>query len=231
MAVVDGGLNLTQLVANALGQAIVQGKYQDTSCLPTEAEISTEFGTSRSVTREAVKMLTAKGLIASRPRQGIRVQAVQYWNLFDSEVLHWLQEARPSDALRREFAEMCWAIAPEAASLACRHNGGEVLDSVSVALQNVEESQGNPQLWAQAHERFMGAFLKASGNRFFSQFDDFLRVSLRLHSSHINRLPHSIEPHRAICQALIEGRAQAAAAAMRRLMMECFGWQFSTETA
>ena len=95
MAVVDGGLNLTQLVANALGQTIVQGKYQDTSCLPTEAEISTEFGTSRSVTREAVKMLTAKGLIASRPRQGIRVQAVQYWNLFDSEVLHWLQEARP----------------------------------------------------------------------------------------------------------------------------------------
>ncbi|RZA05708.1 MAG: FadR family transcriptional regulator [Moraxellaceae bacterium] len=231
MSLVDGGLNLTQLVANALGQAIVQGKYDESSCLPTEAEISTQFGTSRSVTREAVKMLTAKGLIASRPRQGIRVQPLQYWNLFDTEVLHWVQEARPSDALRREFAEMCWAIAPEAVSLACRSTDGKVLDNVSQALHAVEESQGNPQLWAQAHEGFMRAFLLASGNRFFSQFEDFLRVSLRLHSGRINRLPHSTEPHRAVCQALIEGRAAAAAAAMRRLMAECFGWSFNAETA
>lgn len=229
MDLVDNGRNLTRLVANALGQAIVQGKYEATSCLPTEAEISTQFSTSRSVTREAVKMLTAKGLIASRPRQGIRVQPLSQWNLFDTEVLHWLMAARPSEVLRQEFAEMCWAIVPEAVALACRHVSGEALDNVSVALQEAEESVGNPQRWADAQEKLMSAFIQASGNRFFSQFDDFLRVTLRLHSAHIHRLPHSTEPHRAVCQALIEGRAQAAAAAVRRLMTECFGWSFSAE--
>lgn len=229
MELVDSGRNLTRLVANALGQAIVQGKYEETSCLPTEAEISIQFNTSRSVTREAVKMLTAKGLIASRPRQGIRVQPVSHWNLFDTEVLHWLLDARPSDALKQEFAEMCWAIAPEAVTLACRHANGEALDVVSLALQAVEESTGNSQQWAQAQEGFMSSFLQASGNRFFSQFDDFLRVTLRLHSANINSLPHTTEPHRALCQAFIEGRAQAAATAMRKLMAERFGWSFYSE--
>lgn len=229
MDFVDSGRNLTHLVANALGQSIVQGKYEATSCLPTEADISTQFGTSRSVTREAVKMLTAKGLITSRPRQGIRVQPLSQWNLFDTEVLQWLMEARPSKVLRQEFAEMCWAIVPDAVALACRHSDSESLENVSAALQAAEEAVGNPQRWADAQEKLMSAFLQASGNRFFTQFEDFLRVTLRLHRAHILRQPHSTEPHRAICKALIKGRAQAAAAAVPKLMTECFGWSISAD--
>jgi DNA-binding FadR family transcriptional regulator len=227
MELIEGGRNLTQLVVNALGQAIVQGKFDDSGSLPTEAELSIQFDTSRSVTREAVKMLTAKGLIVSRPRQGIRVLPVSQWNLFDTAVLHWLLEGQPSDALRREFAEMCWSIAPEAVMLACRT--GVVLDEIAQALQTVEASQGNAQLWLNAHEGFMRAVLHASGNRFFVQMVEFLQATLRLHSTYINRLPRSTEPHRALCQALIEGRADAAATAMRRLMRECFGWSLGAE--
>lgn len=227
MDFVDNGRNLTRLVANALGQSIVQGKYDATSCLPTEAEISTQFSTSRSVTREAVKMLTAKGLIASRPRLGIRVQPTSQWNLFDTEVLQWFMDARPSKVLRQEFAEMCCAIVPDAVALACRHGNSESLENISAALQAAEEAVGNPQRWADAQEKLLSAFLQASGNRFFTQFEDFLRVTLRLHSAHILRQPHSTEPHRAICKALIKRRAQGAAAAVRRLMTESFGWSTS----
>src|SRR5690625_7956992 len=74
MSTLDGGRNLTHQVTYNLGAAIVRGDYGLNEHFPTEAELCEQFDISRSVIREAVKMLTAKGLISSRPRQGIRVQ-------------------------------------------------------------------------------------------------------------------------------------------------------------
>src|SRR5690625_6694951 len=73
MAIFDKGNNLSQRMTQALGRAIVCGEYDRNESLPTEAELCTQFGVSRSAVREAVKMLSAKGLISSRPRQGIRI--------------------------------------------------------------------------------------------------------------------------------------------------------------
>ena len=70
----DLGRNLTYGLLDALGRAIVTGRYESAP-FPTEAELAKQHGVSRSVTREAVKMLTAKGLLIARPRQGVRWQA------------------------------------------------------------------------------------------------------------------------------------------------------------
>ncbi len=67
------GRNLTNGMLAVVGRAIVTGQY-DGKRFPTEAELTIEHGVSRSVTREAVKMLTAKGLLSARPRQGTIVQ-------------------------------------------------------------------------------------------------------------------------------------------------------------
>lgn len=67
------GRNLTYGLLDALGRAIVTGRY-DSAPFPTEAELAKQHGVSRSVTREAVKMLTAKGLLSARPRQGTIVE-------------------------------------------------------------------------------------------------------------------------------------------------------------
>ena len=83
----SGGRNLTHQVTRRLGIAIIQGTYNTDKSLPTEAQLVEEFDISRSVMREAVKMLTAKGLIVSRPRQGIRQLLTSEWNMFDSDVL------------------------------------------------------------------------------------------------------------------------------------------------
>jgi len=70
--------NLTQQVVHELGKKIMQGSYKVGDSLPSEADLCTQFNISRTATREAVKMLTAKGLISSRPRQGIKVVDSQH---------------------------------------------------------------------------------------------------------------------------------------------------------
>ena len=83
---------LSDQVADALGRSIASGERAPGSFLPTEAELLEEFGTSRTVLREAVKMLTAKGLIDTRPRRGTMVKPETEWNLADPDIfgMNWL---------------------------------------------------------------------------------------------------------------------------------------------
>jgi DNA-binding FadR family transcriptional regulator len=64
------GHNLTNQIMHQLGEAIVTGTYGPSNPFPIESELCKSYGVSRSVLREAIKMLSAKGVIASRPRQG-----------------------------------------------------------------------------------------------------------------------------------------------------------------
>ena len=91
--------NLTRRVVEALGQAIVTGTWDAAGAFPIEAELCARFGVSRSVVREAVKMLTAKGLLSARPRRGTVVEPEPHWNLLDPDVLRWLLERAPSPGL------------------------------------------------------------------------------------------------------------------------------------
>ena len=63
--------------------------------LPNEGALSSELKISRTAVREAIKMLTAKGLVGSRPRRGTEVRPVSDWNLLDSDVLRWLRQSPP----------------------------------------------------------------------------------------------------------------------------------------
>ena len=107
------GRNLTYGMLDHLGKMIVTGGY-DERPFPTEAELSIQHSVSRSVTREAVKMLTAKGLLSARPRQGTIVQPSSSWNLFDADILRWLLERKFSlDLLRLRLASPGPLHAPE----------------------------------------------------------------------------------------------------------------------
>ena len=119
--------NLTQTIVQNLGKDIVTGRHTADQPFPIEAELCETYGASRSVLREAVKMLTAKGLLSARPRQGTRVQPEENWNLLDPDVLSWLLERKLSLPLLAEFAEMRLAVEPMAAHLAARSASKEHL--------------------------------------------------------------------------------------------------------
>lgn len=220
----DGGRNLTHQVTYQLGAAIVRGEYGDSQTLPTEAELCEQFDISRSVIREAVKMLTAKGLISSRPRQGIRVQPQNRWNLFDEDVLEWTLSSRPSLGLLREFTELRMGIEPEAAILAARRQNEEGIEGLAKALARMEAAEQGDDDPLEADIAFHTAVLLASENRFFIQLRSFIQTALRVSIALTNQLKGvevaSLCDHQAVYDAIRAGDSDGACKASTLLLEE-----------
>ena len=81
--------NLSYVLAEKLAQRILKGEYAPGAILPGEIELGDQFGVSRTAVREAVKTLTAKGMVLPRPRIGTRVMPQANWNFLDQELLTW----------------------------------------------------------------------------------------------------------------------------------------------
>src|ERR671936_3107405 len=84
-------------IVHDIGVRIMRGELQPGDLLPTEEELRGELAVSRTVLREAIKVLAAKGLVESRPKTGTRVRPRQSWNLLDPDVLAWQQEGTPPE--------------------------------------------------------------------------------------------------------------------------------------
>ena len=221
----DSGRNLTHQLTHQLGAAIIQGSYAVDRSFPTEAELSQQFNISRSVTREAVKMLTAKGLLASRPRQGIRIMPSSHWNMFDTDVLAWTLHARPSLDLLREFTQLRIAIEPEAARLAASNSDdAQKIKVIADALARIKNADEGLDDSLAAIIEFHCAILTASNNRFFLQLRQFITVALRVNMTHIHQLKGSLvgnyDHHKKIYIEILNGSGDSAAEAMKHLLNE-----------
>jgi DNA-binding FadR family transcriptional regulator len=214
------GRNLTHGLLDALGRAIVTGSY-DNGPFPTEAELAKQHGVSRSVTREAVKMLTAKGLVSARPRQGTIVQPSSSWNLFDTDVLRWLLNRKFSLQLLRQFNQLRIAIEPEAAALAALLANDAERSAVSAGLQRMKAADVGTDDVLEADIAFHVAVLKASHNPFFAQFQDVVATALHSSIQFSNRIKGhlvSIPDHAAVEQAIVKRQPEKARAAMKKLV-------------
>ncbi len=216
------GRNLTYGLLDSLGRAIVTGRY-DRQPFPTEAELAKQHGVSRSVTREAVKMLTAKGLLSARPRQGTVVEPTTSWNLFDTDVLRWLLERQFSVDLLKQFNQLRVAIEPEAAALAARFADDDDLRRITSGLQRMEAAEEGTDDTLEADIAFHVAVLRASGNPFYAQFRDVVGTALRTSIRLTNRLKGrtaNVADHARVRDAIEARDADAARTAMRNLIAD-----------
>ena len=218
------GQNLTYRIVQALGVAIVAGVYSDKNPFPIEAELCKQYGASRSVLREAVKMLTAKGLLSARPRQGTWVQREENWNLLDPDVLRWLLERKASYALLREFAQVRLAVEPKAAALAARVATPDMKHAIRVAIEHMAHADRDDEDPLQADIAFHVAVLRASGNRFYAQLsgvtETALRFSIRMQDRYKGVRRASVSDHQKISDAILAGDEAGAEAAARTLIQE-----------
>jgi len=180
--------NLTQQVVHELGKKIMQGGYKVGDSLPSEADLCTQFDISRTATREAVKMLTAKGLISSRPRQGIRVADSKHWNLFDADVLNWIRLGKPDLYLLRHFLQLRLAIEPEAAYLAAQYAEVHQLEAIENALARMKNATSGKDDTHEADIEFHQSVLAASNNPFFIQLTNFITTALKVNLRFTNRM-------------------------------------------
>ncbi|HWV60617.1 MAG TPA: FadR/GntR family transcriptional regulator [Sphingopyxis sp.] len=216
------GRNLTYGMLDAIGRAIVVGDY-DGATFPTEAELAKQHGVSRSVTREAVKMLTAKGLLSARPRQGTTVQPTTSWNLFDTDVLRWLLERQFSIDLLRQFNELRVAIEPEAAALAARVATADDIERVNAGLKRMERAERGDDDALESDIAFHVAVLRASRNPFYAQFRDVVSTALRTSIRFTNRVKGrtaNVADHAAVRDAIVAGNSEKARKAMRALISD-----------
>lgn len=216
----DLGRNLTHGMLDLLGKAIVTGQYEQRP-FPTEAEIAQAHGVSRSVTREAVKMLTAKGLVSARPRQGTIVQPASSWNLFDADILRWLLDRKFSVELLRHFNQLRIGIEPEAAALAAAGHDAADMAAIQAGLARMaaaEQSYDDP---LEADIAFHVAILRASGNPFYAQFQTVVATALRTSIRFTNRIKGrsaNIPDHAAVADAIAARDPDRARDAMRRII-------------
>jgi DNA-binding FadR family transcriptional regulator len=216
------GRNLTYGMLDAIGRTIVTGRY-DGKTFPTEAELARQHGVSRSVTREAVKMLTAKGLLTARPRQGTMVQPSTAWNLFDPDVLRWLLERSFSIELLREFTQLRIAIEPAAAALAARNASAADLALIRAGFERMEQADRGADDPLESDIAFHIAILRATENPFYAQFRDVVATALHTSIRFTNRWKGrsaSLPAHYAVLEGIEARDPERARAAMQAIIAE-----------
>ena len=218
------GHNLTHGIVHDLGSAIVTGVYSPAKPFPVEAELCKRYDASRSVLREAVKMLTAKGLLRSRPRQGTAVEPESHWNLLDPDVLRWLLERQFSLSLLSEFTEVRLAMEPAAAALAAERATSEQRAAILATIERMRAAEQGKDDPLDSDIAFHVAVLEASGNRFLGQLRELIEAALHFSIRTTNyfkgvRLA-SVVDHKKVADAIIAGDPKAAAAKMHTLILE-----------
>lgn len=212
------GRNLTYCIVESLGRAIVSGAYSAASPLPVEAALAKQYGVSRTLIREAVKMVTAKGLVGAHARQGVYVKPEREWDLLDPDVLHWLLVRGMSYPLLRELAQLRLAVEPKAAAQAAQMATEQQKSDLRNALARIAASERGEGDALAAHIAFHQTVLCASGNRFYMRIGAVTEVSLRLGA----RLPAMHQTngrhHSNICSAVYVGDAAKAEAVMHTLI-------------
>ena len=211
-----GTLLLSNQLAQTLGRSIVGGDMPAGSALPTEAELCLRHGASRTAVREAMKMLSAKGLVAARPRLGGSVRERHHWSLLDPDVLRWMRDAPADVGLLLELAHLRLAIEPEAAASAARVQDRAALTRMAAALAEME---GDPVEALEADIAFHAELLRASGNRFFASLAGMVESALSMSIPVTNAAKQvakaDVEAHRVVFLAIRDGDSEAASAYAR----------------
>lgn len=211
--------NLFAHVVEELGSRIVRGDLKPGNTLPNEAELGRELGASRSVVREAVKSLAAKGLLEPRARTGTRVLAPIHWNLLDLDVLAWRYAAMPRAQFFHELFEIRRMIEPPAAELAAERAMEPDLREIAEACAAMEAADPSSDHAIDADLRFHRAILAASHNDLLLQMAGLIGVGLAT-SFRISTRSYTVflPLHRRVFEAIRDRRPAGARESMEELL-------------
>jgi GntR family galactonate operon transcriptional repressor len=210
-------------VVNELGFRILHGVIRPGETLDPDALVK-DFDVSRTVVREALKVLSAKGLVDARPRLGTYVTERSRWQLFDNDVMVWRSQDGSDPLLFLELGEVRQIIEPAAAKMAATRRNDDQLASIEAALIDLESTWDREnEDHVEADLRFHRAVLAASGNELLEQFEGVLEPALQardlLASQNLHR-GDFLGMHRAVFLAIQAQDPTSAKERMQHLMEE-----------
>ena len=213
-------------IVHTLGSQIVAGTIAPGVALVPES-LGEQFGASRTVVREALKVLASKGLVDSVRKRGTFVTPAHSCNRLDPDVLKWRFDSAPDSSTLESVSEVRLAIEPFAARLAARRRGEEDIERMEDALihmaQAVRESSLDPELFTESDLQFHRALFDATKNEILSSFSQVMQLGLATR----DRMVHSqrkfsetnVKEHRRVLNAIVSGEPDVAEKHMRDLLI------------
>ncbi|NUR01754.1 MAG: FadR family transcriptional regulator [Streptomyces sp.] len=217
------GRGLHGQLVQQLGQMIVSGDLGADRPLVPE-EIGQRFEVSRTVVRESLRVLEAKGLVSARPNVGTRVRPVADWNLLDPDIIEWRAFGPQRDDQRRELLELRWTIEPLAARLAAGHGRDDVQQRLADMAEIMAHAaaQNDALTFTRADVEFHTLLLQVAGNKMLEHLSGIVSSALHVSGGSVTGCERpgdtSVGLHQRIVEALAEGDGGTAEAAMRQLL-------------
>lgn len=205
-----------------LGEAIVAGRYAVGASIPPEPVLCQELGVSRTVVREAVKSLIAKGLITTGPKVGTRVLSEDHWNWFDPDVIIWQSKAGLTPEFLRDLQDLRRVVEPAAMRLAAERATAQDIAEVEAAYAGMKHAVEHGGDYVTHDLRFHQGLLRASRNRMLVQMSKalgaLLRTSFEISTRRKDGPVQSLPLHRAVLDAVIAHKPDEAEIAIRVLI-------------
>ncbi|MGE7991050.1 FadR/GntR family transcriptional regulator [Pseudomonas sp. NPDC089554] len=192
-------------IVQELGTQIVSGHFKPEQTLPLESTLCEQYQVSRSVLREATRVLGAKGLVYSKPRVGTVVRPRAKWHLLDPDVLAWLMQSTPHSEFFNTLAGVRKILEPEIAAMAASTATDKDIALIEAAYEGMAGAQTHEQL-LQADLDFHRAIAEATHNDLLAYMCNMLSLPLRESIAITNRRPDiqalSLPRHKAILTAI-----------------------------
>ena len=190
-----------------LGEAIVAGRYAAGGSIPPEPVLCEELGVSRTVIREAVKSLVAKGLLTTGPKVGTRVQAEEQWNWFDADVIVWQTKAGLSVDFLQDLQDLRRVVESAAVRLAASRATAQDIADMEEAYAGMKRAIDFGGDYITPDLRFHQGLIRSSHNRMLVQMSRalgaLLRTSFEISTTRKDGPSSSLPLHRAVLDAVI----------------------------
>lgn len=202
-------------VAARLTRRIVNGEIEE-SRAPSELDISREFGVSRVVARETLKILASLDIVDIAQGRRVTVRPQEEWDYLSPLLAEWLPEEHV-DELLRELLQMRELLEPELAAMAAAAISDETLARLRDALDRMASLESDPDTYLEVDHEFHMEICRAANNRIL----DRIMYSARWLGTASRRvtnqgsLHRATEDHTRIYRALEARDPDAARAAMR----------------
>lgn len=217
--------NIHSQVADRIGTGIVRGDVAPGDALPSETRICEMMGVSRTAVREAIRVLSGKGLVESRAKSGTRVRQPEQWNQFDPDVLRWQFDTADLKTYLVKLFRLRTAVEPMAAEYAATAATDEDIARIRAAANGMAAAESN-EAWVTADIELHRSIHIATRNEFFwpiaQIFDTALRRSFTVAAPGDHR-PRAIVEHRAVMEAIAARDPSRARQAMAQLIVHAAG--------
>ena len=213
--------NLSYMLAEKLAQRILTGVYAPGTILPGELELGEQFGVSRTAVREAVKTLTAKGMVLPRPRIGTRVLPQSNWNFLDQELLSWWMTEQNFNQVIEYFLVMRSSLEPQACLLAATQGTAEQKARLNTLMAEMVELKRkfNRERWIEVDMAWHEHVYEMSGNPFLTSFASLFHSIYHTYFTSITQDEVvKLDLHQAIVDAIQDSDGLGAMTASQALL-------------